>query len=149
MIPIDTITAAIAGLTVTGVTIRDTGTLSDVITVRECPALVPRPNGFVNLSPVQRDTYGPSASARKTVVFSLTYRFFHSPVGQGRGMYDVFPDFLDKCFAIFDALIATDLGGTIDMELNGMPELGVVVDGKDSEFWGSDLEIMCTVFVNN
>jgi hypothetical protein len=127
MIPIDTITAAIAAISA-GVTIRDTNALADAVTLRDCPVLVPRPNGFVNLSPVQRDTYGPSATARKTVTFSLNYRFFHTPIGIGRGMYDVFPDFLDKCFAIFDALIATDLGGTIDMDLNGIPELGVVVD---------------------
>lgn len=148
-IPIGTITAAIAALTVTGVTIRDTSNMSDLITTRDCPVLAPRPNNFIGLNPVERDTYGASPVARKTMTFSLSYRFFHSPIGQGRGEYEIFPLYLVKIFAIMDALIACDLGGTVDMNLSGVPNLGVVVDGADNQFWGSDLDIMCTVFINN
>jgi hypothetical protein len=64
-------------------------------------------------------------------------------------MYEQFPLYLAKVFLIMDALIATDLGGTVDMTLSGIPDLGVVVDGADNQFWGSDLDIMCTVFINN
>jgi hypothetical protein len=148
-IPINTITAAIAGLTVTGVTIRDTSALTDHVEHRDEPLLAPRPNQFVNMQPVQRDTYGPAATAKKTVTFELTYRFFHSDAGEGRGLYDQFPDFMSKIFAINDALIAADaLGGTVDMQLIGNPEFGVVTDGGGGEFWGADLTILCTVFVN-
>lgn len=148
-IPIGTITAAIAGLTITGVTVRDTSGMTDLITARDCPVLAPRPNMFIGLNPVERDTYGASPVARKTVTFTLSYRFFHSPIGQGRGEYEVFPLYLVKIFAIMDALIACDLGGTVDMNLVGVPNLGVVVDGADNQFWGSDLDILCTVFINN
>ena len=147
-IPIDTITAAIKGLTVTGVTIRDTDGCMDAVTVRDLPLLSPRPFNFVTLNPVERDTYGASTSAKKTVTFSLAYRFFHSAIGQGRGEWEIFPLYLDKIFAIMDVLIATDLGGTVDMNLTGIPNLGVVVDDADNQFWGSDLDIVCTVFVN-
>jgi len=148
-IPIDTITAAIAALTVSGVTIRDTSACTDAVMVRDCPVLAPRPNNFVMLNPVERDTFGASSVARKTVTFTLSYRFFHSVIGQGRGVYEVFPLYLDKIFAIMDALIACDLGGTVDMNLSGVPNLGVVTDGADNQFWGSDVEIICTVFINN
>jgi hypothetical protein len=148
-IPIDTITAAIAGLTVTGVTIRDTSALTDHIEHRDEPCLVPLPNNFVNFQPVIRDTYGPAATAKKTVTFELNYRFFHSDAGEGRGLYDQFPDFMDKLFAINDALIAADaLGGTVDMQLLGNPNLGVVVNGGGGEFWGADITILCTLFIN-
>jgi hypothetical protein len=117
---------------------------------RDEPLLAPLPNQFVNLQPVVRDTYGPAATARKTVTFELAYRFFHSDVGEGRGFYDQFPDFLDKIFAINDALIAADaLGGTVDMQLIGNPNFGVVEDGGGGGHWGADITILCTVFVNN
>ena len=149
-IPIDTITAAIAGLTVTGVTIRDTSQLTDHIEHRDMPLLAPRPNQFVNLHPVERDTYGLASVARKTVTFELIYRFFHSDAGEGRGLFDMFPDFLDKIFAIEDALIAADaLGGTVDMQLIGTPEFGIVLDGANNQCWGADVTIQCVLYVNN
>jgi len=148
-IPITTITAAIAALSVSGVTILDVSALRDSMTDRDLPCLAPRPNQFVTFQPVERDTFGPSASARKTVVFSLAYRFFHSPVGQGRGQFEIFPLFLNNLFAIADALIATDLGGTVDMNLSSVPDLGVVGDASDNQFWGADVDIVCQVFINN
>jgi hypothetical protein len=149
-IPIDTITAAIAGLTMTGITIRDTSGMTDSIVTRDCPVLTPRPNQFVNFQPVIRDTYGLATVAKKTVTFELVYRFFHSSAGEGRGLYDQFADFMDKIFIINDALIAADaLGGTIDMQLTGNPDFGVVTDGAGNEFWGADVTVLCTVFINN
>lgn len=148
-IPIDTITASIAALVVTGVTIRDTSQITDHVEHRDEPLMAPMPNGFVTLMPVQRDTYGPAATAKKTVMFELKYRFFHSDAGEGRGLYDQFPDFMDKIFAINDALIAADaLGGTVDMQLTGNPDFGVVTDGGNNEFWGADLTVLCTLFIN-
>lgn len=149
MIPIDTITAAIAGLTVTGVTIRDTSNLTDHVEHRDEPLLAPRPNSFVTFQPVQRDTYGLASIAKKTVTFELSYRFFHSDAGEGRGLYDQFPDFMDKIFAINDALIAADaLNGTVDMQLTGNPQFGVVQDGAGGNFWGADITVLCTLFIN-
>jgi len=150
-IPISTITAAIKAISVAGVTIRDTTELTDGINPgRDCPVLVPRPNGFVGLGAVERDTVGRASVARKTVTFTLAYRFFHSGMGQGRGEYDVFNDFVSKLFLIWDALIAADaLNGTVDMTMSGMPDLGVVEDGAGKQFWGADIEVVCTVFINN
>jgi hypothetical protein len=149
-IPIATITASIAGLTVTGLTIRDTGSLSDHIEHRDEPCMVARPNGFVTFSPTVRDTYGLATIARKTQVFTLAYRLFYADAGEGRGMYDLFPGFVTMIFALQDALIAADaLGGTIDMQMIGNPSLGIVQDGADGNHWGCDINIQCTVFINN
>jgi hypothetical protein len=149
-IPISTITAAIAGLTISGVTVLDTNALRDAMVDIDLPCLAPRPYSFVNLQPVERDTFGAAAVARKTVLFSLNYRYFHAPVGQGLGEYETFPGFLTNLFALADALIAADaLGGTVDMNLASMPDLGVVQDGANTNFWGADVEIVCMVFINN
>jgi len=147
-IDLDTITASIAAVAITGVTVRDTSNMTDAVTLRDCPLLSPRPFQFVGLSPIERDTYGGPATSQKSATFTLTYRYFHSPVGQGRGMYDEYPTFIDKIFAIADAIIAADdLNGVVDINLNGMPDIGVVEDGAGNQFWGTDLEFNCLIFI--
>ena len=63
-------------------------------------------------------------------------------------MYDEYPTFIDKIFAIADAIIAADdLNGVVDINLNGMPDIGVVEDGAGNQFWGTDLEFNCLIFI--
>ena len=147
-IDLDTITASIAAVAITGVTVRDTSNMTDAVNIRDCPLLSPRPFQFVGLSPIERDTYGGPATSQKSATFTLTYRYFHSAIGQGRGMYDEYPTFIDKIFAIADAIIAADdLNGVVDINLNGMPDIGVVEDGAGNQFWGTDLEFNCLIFI--
>ena len=88
----DTIATSIAGLSVSGVTIKDLDGISEQVHARACPLLYPKPDGFMSNLRVERDSFGPASNARKTVRYTLSYVYLHAPIGEGRGLFDVYAD---------------------------------------------------------
>lgn len=157
---LSTVTAYIAGLTITGktqngtsktVVIRDLSTLRSAEDARACPILYPDPTQlFVSKGEVVRDSFGTGATAKQTVNYSLRYRLLYAPVGAERDLLDVFPNFIFTFAAILTALIANDAptGNTVDFRLASWTQGGTVQDASGAQFHGCDLVIDIQEFIN-
>lgn len=145
---IATITNSIAALSISGVTIKDKDELREGWTAYDCPLLTPLPNNFVSgISAIPR-SMSSGAGRQLDVSYTLTYRYFHAPVGSGN-LAQTWSDMVDKVFAIFDAILANDkLNGLIDLSLSSVSEFGVVVDGANNQYHGCDIALRVMEFVN-
>ena len=145
----DTIAASIAGLSVSGVTICDLDGIPEQVAARACPLLYPSPDGFLSGLRVERDSFGPAAGARKTVRYTLRYVYLHAPVGEGRGLFDVYKGMLQNTLAILDAIIADDaLSGAVDVEPGAVTRFGPVTDPSGQVFHGCVIALDVVEFVN-
>jgi len=146
---IQTITRAIADLSIKGVIIRDTHEIPEAVDVRMCPILYPEPVNFISGFSVERDSFGAAAQAKKTVTYTLTYTYLHAPIGTGRGLFDVYDGLVKNVFAILDALILADaLTGTIELIPLTPVNVGPVGDPAGNRFHGCQFELSVTEFVN-
>lgn len=138
----------ISDLDVNEVHIRDLTAIPEKVTDRDCPILYPLPNGFVTNLTVQIDSFG-DARAKKTVFYTLTYRFLEASLGSGRGLFDLYSDFVKHVFAVLDKLIDSQaLSGQIDLEIESISNFGPVADPSGNMFHGCDIALRIMEFVN-
>jgi hypothetical protein len=113
--------------------------------------LAPRPASFFrmdNLKPMALNT-GPDAE--KNITYTLTYVYFHCPVGVGRGYWDIYPDAVRAVVAVWNVLIANDtLMPAINLwPPNGSsPNIEVMLDAKGNKFWGALVPIQILELIN-
>lgn len=144
----DTVATSIAGLTIPGVTVRDLDEIPEKVAGRDCPLLYPKPDGFFGNLCVERDSFGPPGEARKTARYTLTYAYLHAPIGEGRGLFDVYKGAVQNVLAILDAVIAADdLNGAVDFNPAAVLRFGVQVDPSGQPFHGTMLQFEVTEFV--
>lgn len=145
----DTIATSIAGLSVPGVTIKDLDGIPEEAQARDCPLLYPKPDGFMSNLRVERDSFGAGSEARKTVRYTLNYAYLHAPVGEGRGLFDVYAAMVGNTLAILDALLADDaLNGAVDITPGSVVRFGLVNDPAGGWFHGCVLGLDVVEFVN-
>ena len=145
----DTIATSIAGLSVPGVTIKDLDGVPEEVHARDCPLLYPKPDGFMSNLRVERDSFGAAGDARKTVRYTLSYAYLHAPVGEGRGLFDVYADMVGNVLAILDAIIADDaLNGAADITPGAVTRFGLVNDPSGGWFHGCVVALDVVEFVN-
>lgn len=137
---IETICTAIAGMTVSGVTVYDIDTFPNEVKDRDDAVLMPKPDGFVTNFVITRDSFG----GLKTVDYDLHYMLYFGAVGQGRGLAEKWSQMAVKLFAVLDAIIANDaLTGTIEFTPQDVINIGPVVDPSGHVLHGA--EIICSV----
>jgi hypothetical protein len=146
---IATIAASIAGLTIAGVTIKDLDEIPTSVGTRES-VLTPAGN-FISDFSMERDSFGGGSTAKMTVEYILTYRFFYAPVGGHRNpTIEWIPGLVSKVSAIWDAFLEIDtLAGCVDivpLPISGLER--TVLDAADAEYYGCDLSFRVTEFVN-
>lgn len=131
------IATEVAALSVTGLTIKDTTSIPQQVQPRDCPLLFPDPDQFVGASSVARRTFGGPAGAYWEEVLPLTWRYFHTETGAGRGIKDFFQAMLAKRDAIVTALMegAYTTSGA-DIRGIGITQFGQVTDPSDAKFFG-------------
>jgi hypothetical protein len=143
-----TIASSIAGLTVTGVTMKNLTSIPENVAPRDCPIIYPKPDGFMSDLEVVIDSFG-SSVGKKTVRYALTYMYLHSSIGQGRGLFDVYQDMVAKACVFLDAVIANDaLTGSIDIQPESMLNFGPVADPAGNYFHGCEIVLKVMEFVN-
>lgn len=143
---IATVVDAISKLSVSGVAIADMDAIPES-TKMIGPALIPLP-GFVTDFNMTRDSFGGGSTAKMTVTYTLNYRLLFCPIGGGRDL-QYFDDMVTKVGLIWDAIVAIDtLSGSIDVIPNGMSNMGVVNDPSGGDYYGCDLALLVTEFVN-
>jgi len=101
-----TVTAAIAGLSIAGVVVRDTTDLPKSFTKRDCPVLFPHPDEWMQgtrSEPGEGAQYVGQAGVFDAVR-SLRYIFLHSPAIAANPMEKIFPAMAARADAIFSAI---------------------------------------------
>jgi hypothetical protein len=140
---------SIASLSISGVTVHDIHDIPTTLTERDCPAFFPNPDGFVTGLQVTRDSMGLANTARKTVTYTLHYVYCHAPIGEGRGLFDIYSAFVTNAFAIIDAIIANDaLSGALDMTVTDAANFGPVNDPAGNVFHGCEFALDIMELVN-
>lgn len=147
---IATVTNSIAGLTVSGVYMRDSDQIPQEA-IRQTPALVPIPNGFVSGYQQVRQSYGSNSApaAKYDVSYSLNYRLFYAEVGSGYSLAQIYPKMVAAAFAVIDAVLSNDLiAGCVDIQVEAIQSFGVVGDAVGKMYHGCDLSFRIKEFVN-
>ena len=146
-----TIASAIAGMTVTGVTIKDVTGIPEQVQPRDCPILFPDPiawmaggNGEPSDGPA---TFG--TPTNRMWVFDRVYRYvyLHASAGAGRGLPDQYPTLSDANDAIATALTALDITG-VDIKTIAPDHVGILADPAGNNFYGFQLALTFRERVN-
>lgn len=144
---INIITNSIAALTVTDVTIKDVDEIPDSIDTNDCPMVFPNPDGFVSDFELERMAMSSGASNVWDVRYTLTYRFCHSEIGTGLGLFDVYDDMVDKVQDFVDKMMVSDtLTGAVDIEVDDISTFGPVSDPAGKSFHGCDIALRILEF---
>jgi len=147
---IATITESMTGISVAipDLRIYDKHEIKEGWTAYDCPLLAPRPNDFISGLTVIPVNFGTGTAHKLDVSYTMTYRYFHKPVGSGDLAF-TWSEMVDYVYKIFDAILINDaLTGLIDLTLTSVSEFGEVVDGANNLFHGCDISFRVLEFVN-
>lgn len=137
---ISTVANSIAGLTISGVTIKDIDQIPDSARLL-CPLLIPRPNNYLTDISVNFDTFGSNGTAQISTSYTLNYVFIFCEVG-GISSFDAFAGLVTKLSAILVAINSNDtITGAVDMKVNSVGDIGVITDPAGIEYWGLEFSM--------
>lgn len=143
---ISTVADSIAGLTISGVTIKDIDQIPDSARLL-CPLLIPQPDNFVTDISVSFETFGSNGGAKINTNYTLNYVFLFCEVGSGLGAFAAFSGLMTKLSAILVAIDSNDaITGAVDMKLNSIGNIGVITDPAGVEYWGLQFSIRLLEF---
>ena len=141
-VKIASVATAIAGLSVSGVTLKDISTIPESVTQRNCPVLFPDPSGFVTGLTIERQSLAPDASAAKDVKYTLNYVYLHCEVGSVRYITDAIDTMVDKTVLILNAIANNStVTGAVDIVPSMSGEFGQMEDAAGNLFFGCKITI--------
>lgn len=146
---ITTISNAITGLSVTGLTIKDIDEIPQAIINRDCPVLIPDPDNYVSRFLVEPDSFGVGGTRKWTANYTLNYLLLYAAVGSGRTtVLEKYSGMVSSAFAFFDALLASSaLTGAVDFEPDMIGSFGIV-DFSGTLFHSCGVSLNVKEFVN-
>jgi hypothetical protein len=137
---ISTVADSIAGLTISGVTIKDIDQIPDTARML-CPLLIPKPDNFVTDLSVSFETFGSNGGAKINTNYTLNYVFLFCEVG-GMGAFAAFSGLVSKLSAILVAINSNDaITGAVDVKINSIGNIGVITDPAGIEYWGLEFSL--------
>jgi hypothetical protein len=137
---ISTVTDSIAGLIISGVTIKDIDQIPEAARLLT-PLIIPQPNNFVTDLSVTFETFGSNGSAKINTNYTLNYVFLFCEVG-GLSAFAAFSGLIEKLSAILVAIDSNDaISGAVDVKINSIGNLGVITDPAGVEFWGLEFSL--------
>jgi hypothetical protein len=137
------ITAAIASISISGLTIKDVTSIPEKVNNRDCPILFPQPESWLDATWLDAQQGGEENSIRfgtpscRYWQFKRTfnYVFLNNAVGVGRGNADNYASAVDKTESINEAMTAIDVSG-VDVVSIGHNGIGVIQDPAGNKFTG-------------
>ena len=138
-----TITAAIAALSITGVTIRDIDEIPDQVQPRDVPMLYPHPDQFMQGGSGGGEglsTFGTPMA--RMWLFNRTFRYvyLHASAGSERGIAPQYTGMSAKVDAILEALITLDVA-QVDVRSLSVTGFGIMQDSAGASFFGCLIDI--------
>jgi len=138
---ISTVAGSIAGLTISGVTIKDIDQIPDSARMLT-PLLIPQPANFVTNLSVSFETFGSNTGAKINTNYTLNYVFLFCEVGSGLGSFAAFSGLVTKLMAILNAINSNDaITGAVDVKINNIGNIGVITDPAGNDFWGLEFSL--------
>jgi len=146
-VKIRTVTAAIAALSISGVTIKDlSGIPSNANLLAKTLYPNPESGTIQGFLPV-RQTKGIGGGERVNIGYGIKYRYLHcTPNALNAG--DVIDDLVNTLSTIFAALIADDaVSGAVDLWIDSVSDFPAIVnDPAGNPFWGCDFVVTIQEF---
>jgi len=146
---ITTISNAITGLSVTGLTILDVDEIPQAVMNRDCPVLIPNPDMYVTRLLIAPDSFGVGTSRKWTASYTLNYLLLYAAVGTGRTtVLEKYSGMVSMGFAFFDALLASNsLTGAVDFEPDTINDFSII-DFSGTSFHSCSISLNVEEFVN-
>lgn len=145
-----TITAAIADLVISGVTVLDVSEIPSTVTVRDCPVLFPMPGNWLGSgsgTPDEETSFGTPSSRYWKSHRVFTYVFIYAPVGTGRAISEQYTSASAFMDSIPTAVVQLDVSG-VDLENITHKPLGVIEDATGAKFIGTNFDFAFTERIN-
>lgn len=135
----------IAALTVPGLSIRKLNDIPEALSGRDCPIAYPVAEKFMHLESSRQVTFGERALWE--YIYTLTYRYIHSPAGADRSVSKIMPGKANgvSAFIVAVARSARALGVNYVKPAN-IPEMGVLEDAVLGKFQAADILLRVTEF---
>ena len=138
---ISTVADSIAGLSISGVTIKDINQIPDTARMLT-PLLIPQPANFVTNLQVSFETFGSNGGAKINTNYTLNYVFLFCEVGSGVNAFAPFSALVGKLEDILEAINSNDaITGAVDVKVNTIGNIGVITDPAGVEFWGLEFSL--------
>ncbi len=134
-----TVWTAIKALSVTSLTIKDIGEVTETYEIRGAVLyhLIDNP---VTIAVPKRQSFGIGSVAKKDVTYSLNYRLLYAPIGSERGIKEIYSNMFVMVANIENAVINNDaLSGTIDIQPRIAAGSTTVKDPGGNAFYGLDI----------
>ena len=141
---ISTVATWIAGLTITGVTIKDLSGIPEVIYPQDCPLLVPDVNApYLQDVQYERLSFRTAAAGRANRLdYSLNYVYYHAPVLEGVDLFEHYEALADAWSAIMTVIVADETpSGAYDIRPAGTPYFGLVRATDETPFHGCRFQL--------
>jgi len=133
---VNTVASSIAGLTVSGVTIKDITAIPDSAKML-CPIIIPQPNGYMSSTKVIFETFGSNTGAKLNMEYDLNYVYLHCEAGSGVNAFAPFSSLMTNLAAILVTIMSNDkINGLVDMTLGGIGDVGIINDPAGNSYWG-------------
>ena len=143
---VNTVATSIAGLTVSGVTIKDITAIPDSAQML-CPIIIPQPNGYMSGTKVTFETFGSNTGAKLNMEYDLNYVYLHCEAGSGVNAFAPFSSLMTNLAAILVTIMSNDkINGLVDMQLGGIGDVGIINDPAGNSFWGVLFSLHCLEF---
>ncbi|MCR4308375.1 MAG: hypothetical protein NUV80_07540 [Candidatus Berkelbacteria bacterium] len=144
---VNTVATSIAGLTITGVTIKDITAIPDSANML-CPILIPQPNGYMSNTSMTFETFGSNGTAKMNMEYDLNYVYLHCEAGSGVNAFAPFSSLMTNLAAILVVILSNDkVNGLVDMKLGSVGEIGIINDPAGNSYWGVLFSLHCLEYV--
>lgn len=143
---LNAILTAIAGLSITGVTVLDTDALVENAELSG-PVLMPR-GDLVSGWTFGRKSFGTGSTAFGVIGYQINYSFLYAPVGSNLSLSSIYPTMVSLFENIMDALIDNDTLGSVEDTFPASVTFGKIPDPAGHFYYGCNFSITVTEYDN-
>ena len=140
------ITAGIAALSVSGVTIKDMSGIPEQGFARSCPLMYPEPLSMVAQYDDSPQTFT-VAGGYWPVTRTIRYTYLHAQAGTERGIYAHFAGMTAKADLLVEALATLNVTG-VDVLRVEVVNFGTVTDPAGGQFFGFQVDVTVRERIN-
>ena len=139
---------ALAGLSISGVQIKDIDKIPDSGLEMLTPILFPDPANWISGINVLRETMGISGTGKYDLTYTLNYIYLHAPAGGNVSDYGNFSAMITKLGLICTELANNDtLGSVDDLTIENVSEPGYIEAPDGGIFHGCRISLRVLKFV--
>lgn len=142
-IKIPAIATWLAGLTVTGLSIKDLDAIKENVLISDCPVLLPHPVNYVTGLQVTHNSFG---RGQDTLTYMLNYRLYFRPVTGVIKFFGPYDEMIDAVCALLDKIQMTATPSSVADILPGINAIGGVEDAAGNVYHGCDFTLSVTEY---